>query len=78
MKMKKAFVCRGYRLFIDSYTNQQFIILHNRELERLEKKVKFSFWEKYDEEHTVVRLAASFATEERDIEALEKLLDERA
>ncbi len=77
MKIKKAFTDRGYRLFIDSYTNQQFIILENGEMERLSKDVRFSFWENYDENHTVVRFAASFATEPRDVEELEKLLDLR-
>lgn len=72
--LKKAFVDRGYRLFIDSYTNQQFIILHNRDLERLSQNVRFSFWEKYDSEHTVVRFATSFATTEQDIKELEKHL----
>ena len=74
MRMKEIFTKHGYPLFIDSYTNQQFIILDNRELERLSREVKFSFWEKYDEEHTVVRFATSFATTMADIDALEALL----
>ncbi|MBQ8005064.1 MAG: low specificity L-threonine aldolase, partial [Clostridia bacterium] len=76
MRIKNAFLRRGYKLFIDSYTNQQFIILENNVLERLSKNVKFSFWEVVDSEHTVVRFAASFATRECDVEALESLLDE--
>ena len=76
MRIKKAFTDRGYPLFIDSYTNQQFVILENSEMERLSRSVKFSFWENYDENHTVVRFAASFATEESDVEKLERLLDE--
>lgn len=74
MKMKEILIKCGYRLFIDSYTNQQFVIFENSELERLSKTVKFSFWEKYDENHTVMRLATSFATTEADIFELEKLL----
>ena len=74
MRMKEIFTKHGYPLFIDSYTNQQFVILDNRELERLSREVKFSFWEKYDEEHTVVRFATSFATTMADIDALEALL----
>ncbi len=76
MRIKNAFLRRGYKLFIDSYTNQQFVILENSVLERLSKNVKFSFWEVVDSEHTVVRFAASFATRECDVEALESLLDE--
>lgn len=74
MKIKKMLIEKGYRLFIDSYTNQQFVILEDSELEELSSSVKFSFWEKYDEEHTVVRLAASFATNENDVEELGKLM----
>ena len=74
MKIKKMLIEKGYRLFIDSYTNQQFVILEDSELEELSRSVKFSFWEKYDEEHTVVRLAASFATNENDVEELGKLM----
>ncbi len=74
MKIKEMLLSRGYRLFIDSYTNQQFVILEDAELQRLSKNVKFSFWEKYDEDHTVVRLAASFATTEADVEALGQLM----
>ena len=40
----------------------------------LEKKVKFGFWEKYDETHTVVRFATSWATKMEDIEALIEIL----
>ncbi len=74
MKIKEMLLSRGYRLFIDSYTNQQFVILEDKELQQLSKDVKFSFWEKYDENHTVVRLAASFATTEADVEALGRLM----
>ena len=31
-KLKEMFVSRGYRLFLDSPTNQQFIILENKEI----------------------------------------------
>ena len=43
-------------------------------MEELEKKVSFSFWEKYDEKHTVRRLVTSWATTEKDLNELEKLL----
>ncbi|MEE0969382.1 MAG: aminotransferase class V-fold PLP-dependent enzyme [Clostridia bacterium] len=76
VKIKKAFTDRGYKLYIDSYTNQQFPILENGVMQKLSEKVKFSFWEKYDDDHTVVRFASSFATEEKDIKELENILDE--
>lgn len=73
--LKKAFRERGYRFYLESPTNQQFIILENKEMERLLEKVAFSFWEKYDVEHTVVRFATSWATSREDIDELHKLLN---
>ena len=73
-KLKAMFKEKGYRFFINSPTNQQFIILDNQTLNRLEKSVRFSFWEKYDENHTVVRFATSWATTDEALCALEKLL----
>ena len=43
-------------------------------MEELKKSVRFSFWEKYDAEHTVVRFATSWATKMEDVNALEALL----
>lgn len=72
--LKKIFREKGYRFFIDSPTNQIFIVLDNERLERLKKRVNVSFWEKADEGHTVVRFATSWATTAEEIEALCKLL----
>lgn len=74
MLLKKGFREKGYEFFIDSPTNQQFIIMEDEALERLQGKVAFSFWEKYDEDHTVVRFATSWATKREDVEELCKLL----
>lgn len=73
--MKQGFAKRGYRFFMESPTNQQFIILEDKEMEELKKKVGFSFWEKYDETHTVVRFATSWATKEEAVEELLGMLD---
>lgn len=73
-KLKDLFTQKGYRFFIDSPTNQQFIILDNEKLKELSEKVEFSFWETYDETHTVVRFATSWSTQESDLSALAELL----
>lgn len=73
-QLKDVFQEKGYPFYLESPTNQQFIILENTEMERLSKEVSFSFWEKRDERHTVVRFAASWATKEEDIEKLKTLL----
>ena len=65
---------KGYQFFIDSPTNQQFIVLENSKMEELKKDVQFSFWEKADDTHTVVRFATSWATKMEDVEQLLSLL----
>ncbi len=73
-KLIEAFEGAGYQFYLKSPTNQQFIILENDKMDKLQEKVRFSFWEKLDDEHTVVRFATSWATTDRDIEELEKIL----
>ena len=41
---------------------------------RLEKQVEYSFWEKYDENRTVIRLATSWSTSQEDLDELKKIL----
>ncbi len=65
---------KGYRFFLESPTNQQFVILENSDIERLNEKVSFGFWEKYDDTHTVVRFATSWATKPEDIDELGRIL----
>ena len=60
--------------YIDSPTNQQFVVLENRKMEELKKDVQFSFWEKADDTHTIVRFATSWATRMEDVEKLLSLL----
>lgn len=74
-RMKAEFVKRGYSLYLDSPTNQQFIVLENDEMEQLKSKVGFEYWEAFDETHSVVRFATSWATTEAMIDELMKIID---
>ena len=74
MELKAALWEKGYPLYLDSPTNQQFVLLTDEQMERLGRDVAFSFWEKPDAEHTVVRLATSWATRPEDVQALKALL----
>ena len=75
-RMKKIFAERGYEFFIESYTNQQFVILDDARLRALAEKATFDFWEKCGEDRTVVRFATSWSTTDEDIASLERALDE--
>lgn len=73
-KMRKAFKEKGYEFFMETVTNQIFIILENDKMQELKKYVSFGFWEKYDENHTVVRFASSWATTDEAVDKLISLL----
>lgn len=73
-RLKEILLQKGYKFLFDSPTNQQFVILENEKMKELSKKVKFSFWEKYDDNHTVVRFATSWATKMENVEKLNELM----
>lgn len=73
-ELKQIFKDKGYRFYLESPTNQQFILLDNEKMDTLKEKVKFSYWEPYDEMHTVVRFATSWATTKKDLEELRSVL----
>ena len=73
-RLKAGFAEKGYRFFMDSPTNQIFLVLENAQLAALEGKAKFGFWEKFDDTHTVVRIATSWATRMDEVEALIDLM----
>lgn len=72
--MKEIFKEKGYSFYMETSTNQQFILLENSQMEALKEKVAFSFWERTDENHSVVRFATSWATTDEDIENLKAVL----
>ncbi|MBP5197555.1 MAG: aminotransferase class I/II-fold pyridoxal phosphate-dependent enzyme [Lachnospiraceae bacterium] len=72
--LKEALKEKGYKFYIDSPTNQQFVVLDDSKYEELSKNVAMSFWEKPDESHTVVRLATCWSTTKEDIETLKTYL----
>ncbi|MBR4360945.1 MAG: low specificity L-threonine aldolase [Clostridia bacterium] len=76
--LKRGLLERGCRFFLDSPTNQQFVILDNGFMERLAAEARFSFWGPYDASHSVVRLATSWATAEAQVRAFLDIWDRLA
>ncbi len=74
MLIKAELKKKGYRFFIDSPTNQQFIIIENKQYASLKEKVRLSYWEKYDEDHIVVRICTSWATTTESVQELMRIL----
>ena len=73
-KIREALLKKGYRLCFESPTNQIFCIMENSRLEELQTKVAYEFWEKYDDEHTVIRFAADWGITPEETEALIDIL----
>lgn len=65
---------KGYTFYNSSPTNQLFLVMENSRLEELKNHVVYSFWEKADDTHTVIRFATSWATAREDVEKLLSLL----
>ncbi len=76
IRLREAFVKKGYGLRFDSYTNQQFPILPNSHIERLRKKYSFAFWEAVDDTHSAVRFCTSWATREESVDELIRDIEE--
>ena len=71
-KLRRAFEEKGWPLYCDSPTNQQFPIVPDAALEKLAEKYTFSDWARIDETHRAVRFCTSWATKEEDVSALIK------
>lgn len=61
---------KGYRFFMESVTNQQFIIIEDTKLEEIRKKYGVTYQQRYDETHSVIRLCTSWATKEENVQEL--------
>ncbi len=74
MKLKALFEEKGYTFFLNSPTNQQFVVLDNETLERVREQVVLTVWEPFDDTHTVVRFVTGWSTTDADIDALRQLI----
>lgn len=72
-ELKRVLREKGCTFAWESPTNQQFVVLEDSAVEKLKEHVVFSFWEKADETHTVVRFVTSWATRKEEIEELSRL-----
>ena len=66
----------GYRIYNDSPTNQRFFIIEDEKLAELEEKVGCSLMDRYDDGNSIVRLCTSWATDDKDVESLIRILAE--
>lgn len=74
-RIRSALRDNRYQIYIEAPTNQVFVIIENDRMQHLSEKTEFGFWEKYDENNTVIRFATSWATTE-EVDQLVMLLAE--
>lgn len=70
MLLKDELTKKGYHFYMDSVTNQQFIIIDDKKLEEIRKKYGVTYQMRCDDTHSVIRLCTSWATREEDVKAL--------
>ena len=74
MQMKQIFQEKGYEFWLDSPTNQQFVILPDAKVDELAKKMAFTHWGPADGHRTICRFVTSWATTAEELKELKRLL----
>jgi threonine aldolase len=74
-KLKTVFERHGFRIGIDSPTNQQFVVLSPEQKKQLMRKIAFEVWEPLNENEILCRFVTSWATTDEDIIALDEALN---
>ena len=69
-RLREGFQEKGFSFYLDTPTNQIFLVVDRAQREDLARKAAFSFWEQLDEERTVIRFVTSWATRMEDVEEL--------
>ncbi|MBR4871704.1 MAG: aminotransferase class I/II-fold pyridoxal phosphate-dependent enzyme [Alistipes sp.] len=70
LRIREAFRKAGYKVVIESPTNQQFFQLPNDVIDRLRESISFDYWGPRGERESVVRFVTSWSTTEQDVEML--------
>ena len=74
MMLRDAFLKKGYSLFLDSPTNQQFVTIPNDDIKRLRKSVSFEYWGSPGDKESVLRFVTDWSTQEEDVRKFISLL----
>lgn len=72
-ELKRILIDKGYKLYIDSPTNQVFTIVSDEKLCELKSKINLSVWEPHPD-GWVIRLCTDWATTEEEINVLKDIL----
>jgi threonine aldolase len=70
LRIKKALQDLGVPFLMESHTNQQFPILPNDVVERLNKNFLFTPWQRMSDTHTAIRICTSWGTTTENVDTL--------
>ena len=73
-RIRAALREKGYTLVMENPANQVFVLLDRAQHARLTAAATLSFWEQTDPDHTLMRIATSWATTDDDVRALIDIL----
>lgn len=73
-RIKAALCENGYHIYLDTPTNQIFVVLTPDQQERIFRDIELDFWEPLDDGSAVWRIATSWATRGEDVDRLIGLL----
>lgn len=73
-KLEQILKDKGCEFYMETPTNQKFVIMEDTRLEKLKGVIDYGFWEKADDTHTVVRFATSWSTTDEDLNTLAETL----
>ncbi|MBQ9440781.1 MAG: aminotransferase class I/II-fold pyridoxal phosphate-dependent enzyme [Paludibacteraceae bacterium] len=70
MRIRQAFIDKGYHFYVESFTNQQFPIVAHAKAVELSKKFLFTTWQHLPQGQDVLRFCTSWATKPEDVDTL--------
>ena len=76
LRIKTVLQELGINFLMESFTNQQFPILSNDVIERLNQSFCFTPWQRIDDTHTAIRICTSWATTSANVDTLIQALRE--
>ena len=74
MQIRQLFIDNNIPLYVNSPTNQQFVIFPNEKVELLAHEIEFTHWGKADNHHTICRFVTSWTTTDDEVAVLKRLL----
>ncbi len=74
MRLREALEMKDYPIYVESPTNQLFVVVEDHKMEELAKRVGFNVIESVGNSHHVIRFASTWASTDKQIDELISLL----